>query len=272
MVSIPFSDHTAILLKGPEEFYLVVDALKCKMQVSQCRYVELRPTQDMPFEDAGFTKAAPFYLHTIDLDRGLDSIYRRFHKDCVQRKIRRSEREGLSYSEGRHEEMLEHFYGLLLMTHKRHHTPPQPRLWFSNLAASLGERMTVRIASKHGKPIAAIVTLTYKNAMTYKYGCSDARFHGLGGMASLLWRSIQEAKTKGMQVFDLGRSDISHTGLIAFKEHWGAERRPLRYWRYSGETFKTRHRFEFNTLKNLLPLAPNAVLRLGGPFLYRHIA
>jgi hypothetical protein len=132
--------------------------------------------------------------------------------------------------------------------------------------------MTVRIASRDGRPIAGIVTLTYKNVMTYKYGCSDARCHELGGMSFLLWRSIQEAKELGMRVFDLGRSDITHDGLIAFKEHWGAERHPLRYWRYRGKMFKRRHRFEFNTVKNLLPLAPNAVLRLGGPILYRHMA
>jgi CelD/BcsL family acetyltransferase involved in cellulose biosynthesis len=272
LVSVPFSDHSALLLERPDELHRIMEALKQTERLKRYGYVELRPTQDLLFENTGFRNVVQFYLQTIDLDRDSAAIYRSFHKDCVQRKIKRSEREKLSYSGGRGEGILNQFYELLLLTHKRHHTPPQPRVWFRNLAQCLGEMMTIRIASRDGKPIAGIVTVTYKDVMMYKYGCSDARCHDLGGMAFLLWRSIQEAKELGMRVFDLGRSDVAHAGLIAFKEHWGSERHPLRYWRHPGQAFRGRHGSDFKALKTLLPLAPSAVLRLGGPILYRHMA
>jgi hypothetical protein len=67
--------------------------------------------------------------------------------------------------------------------------------------------------------------------LVYKYSCSDAQYHRLGGVHLLFWRSIQEAKRDGLSVFDLGRSEWAHTGLIAFKDRRGANRSTLTYLR-----------------------------------------
>src|SRR5438034_5555456 len=92
--------------------------------------------------------------------------------------------------------------------------------------------MKLRIASKAGQPIASIVTLSFRDVLVYKYGCSDERFHNLGGMHLLLWKAIQEGKSNGAREFDLGRSDRDNPGLITFKDRWGATRSQLTYWRY----------------------------------------
>ena len=34
--------------------------------------------------------------------------------------------------------------------------------------------------------------------------------------------TIQEAKDKGLNELDMGRSDRDNFGLMSFKEHWGA--------------------------------------------------
>jgi len=39
--------------------------------------------------------------------------------------------------------------------------------------------MKIRVASKDGRPIASILTLSWKDIMVYEYGCSDERFHNL---------------------------------------------------------------------------------------------
>ena len=104
--------------------------------------------------------------------------------------------------------------------------------WFQNLSDYLGENMKIRIASKDGQPIAGMLTLLISSRWTYKYGCSDARYHNLGGMAFLFWKTIQEAKRSGLEELDMGRSDLESAGLVTFKEHWGAERMTLKYWRY----------------------------------------
>src|SRR5207237_798989 len=83
--------------------------------------------------------------------------------------------------------------------------------------------LLIRVVRKEGRPIASILTLQYKKKLVYKYGCSDARFHDLGGMAFLFWQAIQQAKNSDLEEFDLGRSDCGNQGLIDFKNHLGAK-------------------------------------------------
>src|SRR2546422_2910875 len=70
--------------------------------------------------------------------------------------------------------------------------PPRSTLFpYTTLFRS---QLKIRIVSKDGQSIAGILTLSYKRALVYKYGCSDARFHILGGMPLLFWKTIQEGK------------------------------------------------------------------------------
>jgi len=96
----------------------------------------------------------------------------------------------------------------------------------------LGDRVKIRVALKDGQPIASILTHTFRDALVYKYGCSDETHHNLGGMHLLFWKAIQEGKANGAREFDLGRSDPDNAGLNTFKDRWGAARSPLTYWRH----------------------------------------
>jgi lipid II:glycine glycyltransferase (peptidoglycan interpeptide bridge formation enzyme) len=128
------------------------------------------------------------------------------------------------------------------------------------------------MASKDGRPIAGILTLSWKDVMVYKYGCSDERFHNLGGMHLLLWAAIREAKTDGCREFDLGRSGCDNLGLITFKDHWGARRSELGYWRHptpgvpTAATALARRlvRFAFARF-------PDRLLIAAGDVFYKHI-
>jgi hypothetical protein len=271
LVSVPFSDHAAILVDSSDELGLMLAALRQKVDTEEIRYVEFRPTRQARLNFAGFENTETFHLHTINLHRDLGSIYRGFHKDCVQRKIRRAEREGLEYTEGKTEILLQQFYRLLSLTHGRHHTPTQPISWFRNLANCLGDSMKIRIASKRGQALAGMITLSFKETMTYKYGASDAKYHSLGATSFLFWRSIQEAKNTGLREFDMGRSDINQAGLVVFKEHWGAQRIPIHYWRYPARVRMDRRSWEFKTARSILALAPSGALRTIGSLLYRHM-
>jgi lipid II:glycine glycyltransferase (peptidoglycan interpeptide bridge formation enzyme) len=186
----------------------------------------------LPVPPRGLESSQTFYLHSVDLTSEIEVIFRRLHKSSTQRKIRRAEREGLIYEEGRSEALLEKFYQLMLRTRRRQHLPPHPRVWFRNLLNCFGDKIKLRIASKARQPIASIVTLFSKDVLVYKYGCSDERFHNLGGMQLLLWKALQEGKESGAREFDLGRSDCGNSGLITFKDRWGAGRSQLTYWRY----------------------------------------
>ena len=172
----------------------------------------------------GFEKSTSFYFHRIDLRPTIEVLFRSFHKDCVQRKIRRAEREGLVYEEGRSEALLAKFYQLLVLTCRRKQLPPQPLAWFRHLISCMGDSLTIHVCSKDDRLIASVLTLSFKGSLVYKYGCSDPRLRNLGGTHLLLWRAIHEAKRSGRHEFDLGRSDLDTPGLVTFKDRWGATR------------------------------------------------
>src|ERR1019366_7818989 len=219
-----------------------------------------------------FAKGDEFFFHTLDLRPSLDTIFRNFHRSCVQRKTHRAERENLDYEAGRSESLLAKFYHLLLLTRRRHQLPPQPFAWFRNLADCLGDRLAIRLVSKDGQPIASILTLSFKNSLVYKYGCSDASYHNLGGMPLLFWKTIQEGKALGAHEFDLGRSEPDNAGLIAFKNHWGASQSRLVYFRFPAPQPQTNKDSAWMQLaKQVFGRMPDSLLTTAGRFLYRHI-
>ncbi len=240
LVSLPFSDHCEPLVHNSEE--------------------------------GGFHGAKTFYLHRLDLRPSLDALLRSFDKDSVQRKIRRAEREGLTYEGGRSESLLQQLYGLLRITRRRHHLPPQPLDWFRNLVDCLGEDACIRIASKGGQPVAGILTLSHGKRMVYKYGGSDARLNSLGGMALLYWKTIQDAKQAGTEEFDLGRSDCDNAGLIVFKERWAADRSTLTNWRCPASAKPSlTDGWRIQLAKQISSRLPDGMLIVAGKLLYRHI-
>lgn len=270
LVSIPFSDH-AELLGSPGSISTIVSALKERVKSKTWKYVEIRPATQVIPSLGGFSKSEVFYWHKLNLQKTLDSLYGAFHKDCVQRKIRRATREKLEYAEGTSEELIQQFYGLFLLTRRRHGLPPQPISWFSNLVRCLRANIKIRVASVRDIPIASIITLTHNGTMTYKYGGSDPKYHSLGGMILLFWRAIQDAKNLELDEFDMGRSDCNNPGLIGFKEHWGAERHDLVYWSYPLQLRPNTNRWRFKAAKSVFSSLPPALLPAAGRLLYRHM-
>ena len=201
-------------------------------------YIEIRPADSTSGGCTAFGESRAFCLHKLDLRPSLDDIFRNFHKDCVRRKIRRAVREGLTCEEGRSDSLVDAFYQLLLTTRRRHGLPAQPVDWFRNLIACVGDKAKIRVASKDGRPVAGILTLRYKHILAYKYGCSDRRFSNLGGTQLLLWNAIQEAKNDQLFEFDMGRSDCGNSGLVVFKDRWGADSDDLVYLRYPVPSFQ----------------------------------
>ena len=268
LVSLPFSDHCEPLAQSADELNALGRFLQ-NGDGGRWRYVEMRPTDAtpaMPFE-----AASAWAWHRLDLSPEPAALMRRFHRDCVQRKIRRAEREGLTYEAGRDRRLVDSLYALLHMTRQRHGVPPQPRRWFANLIESLGERACIRIASKDGRPVAGILTLSHGRTMVYKYGGSDASAHNLGGMALLFWNAIQEARRDGAVELDLGRSDPDQAGLIAFKERWGAAPTALTYWRHAPASAASGRAWAFDLAKKLSARLPGRALTVAGRLLYRHI-
>lgn len=272
LVSLPFSDSCEPLADEPGDLQVLLSALQDEVESNRLAYIELRPRASLSSTETAFEPSQSFYEHSIDLRCPSDEIFRRLHKDCVQRKIRRADKEGLTCEQGQTRTLLEKFYRLMLMTRRRHELPPAPFAWFENLLESFRERLMIRVAAKDERPIAAILTLSFRSTLVYKYGCSDARFHNLGGMPLLFWKTIEDAKRDGAQEFDLGRSERDNPGLIQFKDRLGATRSAQTYVRFPmRHSQSTTMGLRMRVAKRIFSFMPDRCLLEVGKFLYPHI-
>jgi CelD/BcsL family acetyltransferase involved in cellulose biosynthesis len=269
MVSVPFADHCDPLVEREEDWSALLGAIAGATS-RQRQYVELRPRRACTERLAGFRTAATYFLHTIDLTPDLDTLFDNMHKSTVRRKIRRAEREGLTCEEGRSDALQRAFYDLFVMTRRRHRVPPQPFEWFANLMTCLDKDATLRVAFRGSRAVGAMMTLRHNDTLVYKYGASDAAFHNLGTMPFLFWKAIQDAKTRDLRMFDLGRSDTNDAGLCQFKQRLGATAETLGYVRYPYS--RDRGAFLGRVSQNVVARMPDSIFVLAGRLIYRHLA
>ncbi len=269
-VSLPFSDHCVPLVEGQEQLEAQLSCLRHRVDSGQWSSFQIKAIEELSNSSSEQGSDA-LTLHNLNLGPSLEELFAAFHPSCVQRKINRAEREKLRQQEGRSEDLLSAFYGLLLHTRRRLGVPPQPYQWFKNLVLCLGDKLQVRVAYKDELPVAGIVTLHYKQTTMYKYGASDHRFSAMGGMPALLWAAIKDAKENGDQVLDMGRTELTNTGLTAFKDRLGAARTAIHYFQYP--TRSANHRMQASKsriLKTFCSHAPTGLLAATGRVLYKY--
>jgi hypothetical protein len=272
LVSLPFSDHTELLLSATQELAALLSHLANGVREGRWTSVEFRPPGYWgPWP--GFSDGPQFIVHRLNLEPSLEFLFAGFNKDSTQRKIRRAMREQLKYEEGRSEELLRQFFRLVVLTRRRKALPPPPLAWFRNVVKNLGEDAKIRIArTNRGELAGGILTLAYKDKMLFKYGASDARFHNLGTMPFLLWQAIQDAKARGASTFDFGRSDIAHRGLIRFKDHFGAEQTPLVHKAFPPDSWEPGpYNWKMKAATRIFGMLPDSALTLAGRLIYPHI-
>ena len=275
LVSLPFSDHCEPLCDSTEEMKILVQGSQASVNSREWRYLEIRPT-DEHFGEAsseiGLQPVGRYFHHVVDLAPAVDDLLRGFDKDSVQRRIKRAEQAGLAEKCGNSRELLKEFYRLFVLTRGRHHLPPPPYAWFQNLLDAQGDALEIRVASKDTIPIAAILTLRFRNISYFKYGCSDAAFKKFGATPWLLWKAIAAAKNAGALKFDLGRTDHDNEGLLTFKNKWVPDYRRLLYWRFPAKaTADMTESWKLKMAKRFFSHLPQPLLVMSGKLVYRHI-
>jgi CelD/BcsL family acetyltransferase involved in cellulose biosynthesis len=271
LVSLPFSDHCEPLVDSVEELNELLTPALQELREGKIKYIDVRPLS-LSFAEAT-DGADSYFLHLLDLRPTLDELYKKLHGDSIRRKIQRAEREKLTLGVGSSETLLREFYDLHIITRQRQQLPPHPLKWFRNVLMCLGKHAQIRVAKKNGKAIASIFTVSHKQKMVYKYGCSNAHSHNLGGMQFLFWDLIRDSNERGFVELDFGRSECTNTGLVTFKDRWGTKRQLITYLRYPHQTHSTEP--GPSTIMKLgqqvFSHCPHSVLRLAGNLLYPHV-
>jgi len=272
LVSLPFADHCEPMQNEIGNSFEFRDWMRNESQQNNWKYVEVRPVSWETEPESLLIANQSFWFHKLDLTPSIEQVFRRLHKNCIQRRIRRAEHEHLSYEIGTSEALSDDFYRLLMITRRRQKLLPQPRAWFRNLVACMGSKLEIRVARKDEVPIAAMLTLSHRRTVYYKYGCSNEKFHHLAGMPFLLWKLIDESKAAGANEIDFGRTDLENDGLTQFKDRFGTERKKITYFRYpQGAQKKGVVASYLPMMRSIFSILPDALSSRAGSLVYRHI-
>ena len=269
-ISLPFSDYCQPLYETEKALEQLKIELVKSLQEDQISNIELRwvyPNISL------LQEISDNILHTIKLNENsefvLDSIQKR-----VQQYIRSTKKKGVIIERGTTQEQLKQFFQFHLQTRQRHGLPTQPWKFFAGLKENVLDKKLgfISLAKKDNHYLAAMLFLHFGNTLTYKYGASDRRFQNLRPNHLLLWDAIKWGCENGYEIFDLGKSAKSNTGLRRFKSKFGAEEKELIYTTSFGTSSRPKSGRLMNLMGSIIRNFPLFVTKITGKLFYRHLA
>jgi hypothetical protein len=268
-VGLPFTDHCAPLYCDEAALQGLTDYL-----------VALSSQGVIPriIVHAGLTRRAEiqaqisYVLHTMDLGPDVDSVTSRFHA-MHRRNIKTAEKKGVCIRKGTDREHIAIFYQLHLETRRHQGTPIQPWRFFESVARLIAQGFGfVLLAYKNDVCLAGAVFLHHRQTLIYKYGASRRDALELRPNNLLFANAIRWGAEHAYRVFDLGRTDLTNTGLRDFKSKWGAIEMPLAYSSLPPMDCQFTTSALMTTMQTVIRHSPGWICRVIGELLYRHVA
>lgn len=270
-VSLPFSDFAGPLWIDRQQSSRVYKALLKLAAKQKWKHLEIRGDCAMPHEITPFRS---YESHHLDLRPGTETITRNLEAS-VRRAIRKAENRGIRASADNSSDAINTFYDLHSRTRRRHGLPPQPAGFFRAIFKHLIEKGlgTVILAKLGDTAVAGAVFLQYGNRAIYKFGASDTEHWPSRPNHAVMWKAIRTLVETGCDELQFGRTASNDQGLLRFKRSWGAQSKPVSYFRHdcrthvwlsAGHQPAESHPLIFGNL----PIACN---RIAGRVIYPHL-
>lgn len=166
--------------------------------------------------------------------------------------IRLAEKHGVTVRFSRTQEDMERFIELVYATTERKTIRPHPKQYYRNFfEAFSGEQCCLAIAEHEGTLLASNLLIFFEGMAYYLHGGSSSEGRHLMAPFLLQWRSIEEAKQRGMLHYNFGGVNTrsgqknSWAGITRFKQGFAPHTSsttfpgaydimvaPPRYWTY----------------------------------------
>jgi FemAB-related protein (PEP-CTERM system-associated) len=124
---------------------------------------------------------------------------------------------------------VEKFFTLYADNVHRHGTPAMPKRYFKALIAEFGDDCEVlTVMGQNGRPLSSVMSFYFRDEVLPYYAGDDESARELAANDFKYWELMRRACSRGLKVFDYGRSKKG-TGSYAFKKNWGFEPQQLNY-------------------------------------------
>jgi serine/alanine adding enzyme len=249
LVSLPFVNYGGILADSPLARDALLTAAIAEAQAAGSSHIELRhmrrffPT--LAVKSHKVVMRLP--LKTSEAEQWL-ALDRK-----VRNQIRKADKCGLAVERGG-AELLDAFYDVFAHNMRDLGTPVYSKRFFHEVLHRFPDHARVVCARHNGKPVAASITLHFREHMEVPWASSLRGSNHLSANVRLYWEMLRMAIESGLRTFDFGRS-TPNEGTYHFKRQWGAQPFEVswEYWqRHPGQ------------LPNLTPKNPRFALLIGG--------
>jgi CelD/BcsL family acetyltransferase involved in cellulose biosynthesis len=275
--TLPCAHSCDPLVNEATHYQALKQSIQKYMRAENIKSWQMKTTHGFLFEASACIPPNNGYItHVLRIDRPVNDIYDGFHKSQIHRSIKKAMRYNLQLKRCESREAVQTFYRLYLHMRRQEGLLPQPKSFFEGLWDRFHSenRIDILYAEYRGHIISTLILLKYKNTVVYEYGATEKGAHHYCPSSFLLWNAIREAAEEGYAIFDFGRTAESEESLANFKDHWGAQRQPLRYYemgiapgiasiRKSG---RAKQLMGF-TMRHM----PDTVCHLAGKALYGHL-
>ena len=279
LVSLPFSDYCDVLTHDAGEFRALWESALDWGREKGARYVEIRARDraGIDFAPYALEKSRTYLNHFLEIRNDVEFMEKKVIEKSYKYDIRQAVKNGVTVKAAESEPEMRRYYGLYLMTRKRHGLPPTPYAFFRNVWEVLSPAKMVHLflAYWQGRPIAGIIFLRHNGCLYALSASSDGAFLDKKPNHLLWWRGIQLAFELGLTGFDFGRTSPDNKGLRFFKTRWGAGEIGINHYRFAmgggnGGSGRSRALLE-KALPRFLKVLPSGVLKLIGNITYRYM-
>jgi lipid II:glycine glycyltransferase (peptidoglycan interpeptide bridge formation enzyme) len=273
----PCAQYCNPLVANQYEYDQLINFALHLMKRYNLKYYELKTSESFYPEITKLGQVVNNYsTHLLDLDRPIETIKKSFHKSCIQRAIKKSDKFALKHKVASSLSDVKSFYRLFAIMRKKYGLLSQPYKFFSTMWTNLRNNNHIDIlhAKYNGQIISSILLLKYKDTVTYEFGASIADMLYLRPNHFLLWEAIQRTKSQGYRKFDFGRTSADNKNLSVFKSRWGTTRKMLPYYYIpdiKGISSIRQKNVSKEMMYHTVKYLPYSLSQLIGNLLYRHL-
>ena len=274
IVSLPFSDYGGPLFSNGEEGKDLLERIR-EERNNRIRYFEIRGFLS---NNCGFVEHNYYKRHVLQLFPDPEKVLKKVDKRTIQYSVRKAQRQLVEVREENNQQGMEELYRLNKLTRMKHGIPSQPLKFFRALLENivLKGNASILLALYDRKVIAAGFFLKFKETFYYKYNASDPNYLSKVTANHLLtWRAIEKACQEGYLFFDFGRTSPDNSGLMRYKEMWGANPSELPYFYYPGikgtSSIEERN-IIYRMLTAIWRRLPDRLIETIGPAILKHSA
>lgn len=186
-------------------------------------YLELRSgTPRESLDRAGLTRSEPVIISEMDLGDEA-AVWSRVRKDHLKA-IRKAETRGIRITSAATADDYAAFYDVYLQVFREFGTPPYGARYFSCLWERLHATGAARLllARLDGRCVGGLLLFCGGRIIVSKFAACLAEAVPLRAYAALYGEAIRLSVPLGYRSLSWGTSSRSQTGLVDFKEGWGA--------------------------------------------------